>query len=401
MKNNNIKIGFLAFILLVAGCAEDFKEVPLPTGNTIAQVAAGSNDFNILVAALTKTGLVSSFANNNSGTFTVFAPTDAAFVAYFNSLGGSFATLDEAGVISWINSTLSPTTSPSIGTLTSVLLYHVVTSEIPSSKVTGAQGFVTLSGTARLSVSKVGSNVVLNANRAVQNSAGNGAQSVTLDIDASNGVIHSIDRVLIPVANANIWIASLLNFSVNYGVSPPAVTVYGTILRRVPPVAPSTTPGPINLTDAAALAPVDAVGTNYNLLSMAIARAELATVIIPIAQPFPDFTVFAPNDAAFLSYLGVADETAARTAINGLTPSALADIIKYHVVAGRVLSSDLSNGQVVTTLLTGGTFTVNISGSVITLVDKNANSADATVQNANNLTNAGVLHQINAVLRSN
>jgi uncharacterized surface protein with fasciclin (FAS1) repeats len=155
------------------------------------------------------------------------------------------------------------------------------------------------------------------------------------------------------------------------------------------------------LTDAAALAPVDAVGTNYNLLSMAIARAELATVIIPIAQPFPDFTVFAPNDAAFLSYLGVADETAARTAINGLTPSALADIIKYHVVAGRVLSSDLSNGQVVTTLLTGGTFTVNISGSVITLVDKNANSADATVENANNLTNAGVLHQINAVLRSN
>lgn len=400
-KIQSVKVAFaMACLFLAASCSDNFNQVALPSGKTIAVLASENSDLNILVAALTKTGLASSFANNNSGSFTVFAPTDAAFVAYFNSINIPTAGADEVAILSWINSTLSPTTNPSIGTLTNVLLYHVVNSEIPFSKVTGAQGLVTLSGSARISISKVGNNVVLNANRAGF-SAGNGAQSVTLDVDASNGVIHTIDRVLIPVANANIWIASLLNFAVNYGVSPPAVTVYGTVLRRVAPVAPSTTPGPINLTDAAALAPVDAVGTNYNLLSMAIARAEMATVIIPIATPFPDFTVFAPNDAAFISFLGVADEAAARTAINNLTPAALADIIRYHVVPGRVLSTDLSNGQSVTTALTGGTFTVNIAGSVITLTDKNAASADATVQNANNLTNAGVLHQINGVLRSN
>lgn len=398
MKNSILKIGFVAITFLVIGCADNFVEVPLPTGSTIVQIASSNTELNILTSALNKTGLASSFANNNSGTFTVFAPTDAAFVSYFNSLTfvpALAAPLDEAGVLALIN-TLAPTTTPSIpisiATLSNILLYHVVTSEIPSSKITGSQGFVTLSGTARLSVSKVGSNIVLNADRG-GNAAGNGGQSVTLDVDASNGLIHTINKVLIPVTIANIWAANMLNFSVNYAVSPPAVTVYGTVLRRAS--------GSINLTDAAALAPVDAVGTNYNLLSMAIAKAELATVIIPIATPFPDFTVFAPTDAAFLAYLGVADEAAARTALNSLTPVALADVVKYHVVAGRVVSSDLSNGKVVTTSLPGGTFTVNITGSVITITDKNASSADATIQAANILTNAGILHQINGVLRAN
>lgn len=399
MKNSILKIGFVAITFLVSGCADNFVEVPLPTGSTIVQIASSNTELNILTSALNKTALASSFANNNSGTFTVFAPTDAAFVSYFNSLTfvpALAAPLDEAGVLALINTLAPTTTSPSIpisiSTLSNILLYHVVTSEIPSSKITGSQGFVTLSGTARLSVSKVGSNIVLNADRG-GNAAGNGGQSVTLDVDASNGLIHTINKVLIPVTIANIWAANMLNFSVNHAVSPPAVTVYGTVLRRAS--------GSINLTDAAALAPVDALGTNYNLLSMAIAKAELATMIIPIATPFPDFTVFAPTDAAFLAYLGVADEAAARTALNNLTPAALADIVKYHVVAGRVVSTDLSNGKVVTTSLSGGTFTVNITGSVITITDKNASSADATVQGANMLTNAGILHQINGVLRAN
>jgi transforming growth factor-beta-induced protein len=406
----NTQIGlFLAGLLLITSCAEEFKQVPSATGNSITAVASTNTDLNILVAALTKTGLANTFANNNSGAFTVFAPTDAAFVAYFNFLGVPSATADEVAILSWINSTLSTTTTPSLATLSSVLLYHVVSSNVPSSKVIGAQGFVTLSGTARLSVSKVGANVVLNANRAVQNSAANGAQSITLDINASNGVIHTIDRVLIPVATTNIWASNLLNFSVNYGVFPPAITVYGTVLRRVPPVAPSTTPGPINLSDATALAPTDATGTNYNLLSMAIARAELATVIIPIAQPFPDFTVFAPTDAAFIDFFktqfnggnpSVTNEATARDLINTLTPAALADIVKYHVVAGRVVSTDLTDNQVVTTALSGQTFTIGISGAVITLKDKNP-STDPTITSVNNLTNAGVLHQISNVLRSN
>jgi uncharacterized surface protein with fasciclin (FAS1) repeats len=400
-------IGVLcASIMLLNSCVEEFKQVPTPAGSTITQIASGSADFNILTAALTKTGLANTLGDNNSGSFTVFAPTDGAFVTYFQSLSVPSAAADEAAILNWINSTLSPTTSPNIAAVAGILAYHVVSSEIPSSKVTGAQSFVTIGGTARLSVSKVGSNVVLNANRA-GSSAGNGAQSVTLDTDASNGVIHSIDKVLIPVSIANIWagtspaaapVVNLPGFTVNYGVSPPAVSVFGTVMPR------TGSGGSINVATAA-------VGTlnDYNLLSAAIARAELATTIITIATPFPDFTLFAPTDAAFQAFLAtlpntgtpVTTEATARDFINTLSPTALADILRYHVVPGRVVSTDLSNGQVVTTSLTGGTFTVNIAGSVITLVDKNTGVTDPTVTSANNLTNAGVLHRIDGVLRSN
>lgn len=406
----------LAALFLVMGCAEDFKSVTTPSGSSIAAVATANSDLNIFVAALTKTGLANTFSNNNSGAFTVFAPTDAAFIVYFNSLtaaqlppgAAAPGTFDEAAVLAAIN-LVAVTYIPASGTamtpssLGAILLYHVINSKVTSSKVTGAQGFVTLTSTsARLSVSKVGTAIVLNANK-TGNGAANGGQSVTVDVDASNGVIHTIDKVLIPVSTANIWTSTLLNFTVNYGVSPPAVTVYGTALKRNTVVAPAI--GTINLEDATALAPTDATGTNYNLLSMAIARAELATVIIPIATPFPDYTVFAPTDAAFLTYLNVADEVAARTAINALAPIALADLIKYHIIAGRVVSTDLTAGQSLTTLLAGKSIKILSVGLPVTINDLNATVADptpdATITSLNNLTNAGILHQINAVLKSN
>jgi len=192
MKTNHIlkAVIFFACLATAISCTDDFKPVAPPSGSTITEIASGSNDFNILTAALTRTGLASTFANNNAGSFTVFAPTDAAFVAYFNAINISTAGADEAAILTWINNALSTTTSPSLSTLTSVLLYHVIISEVKSDKVTGAQGFVTLNGTTRISISKVGAKVVLNANRALQNSAGIGAQRLPLDIEASNGVIH-------------------------------------------------------------------------------------------------------------------------------------------------------------------------------------------------------------------
>ncbi|MBS1555364.1 MAG: fasciclin domain-containing protein [Bacteroidetes bacterium] len=420
---NSIKISAVLLTLFLAvGCASDFKEVPSPTGSSIAQIASTNDDFNILTALVTKTGLVASLANNNSGAFTVFAPTDAAFVSYFNSLtdlqlppgAAAAGTFNESSVLAAVN-LIAPSYTPAkasaitTASVTNILLYHMISSEIKSSAFTGAQGFTTFGGTARLSISKSGNGIILNANRAGQNVAGNGGQSVSLDIDASNGVIHSIDKVLIPVALANIWIGTspasgavvdLPGFNVDYTTltgGKPTVTVFTVAMPR-------KTDGTLNVATAA-------VGTlnNYNLLSAAIARAELAPVIRPIATPFPDFTVFAPTDAVFQAFLAtlpntgtpVTSEATARDFINTLSPTVLADILKYHVVPGRILSTDLSNGQVVTTALAGGTFTVDIAGSVITLKDNNTGVADPTVTSANILTNAGVLHQINGVLRSN
>jgi uncharacterized surface protein with fasciclin (FAS1) repeats len=370
-----ISVYFIALIAAAFGvvsCADKFEETPLPTGQTIVQVAAANNNFNILAAALTKTGLASSLNNPNSGTFTVFAPTDAAFINYWNSVRGAGHT--EQNVLDTI-ANLKPTavSNPTIAALAGVLNYHIVSSKIASSQITGKAVFATLQG-ARLTISKQGSNVILNANNAGAG-AGNGANVTAVDVNALNGVIHSIDKVLIPVSVASI--GNTLGFAVSYTTNPPTVTGGTT------------------------------AGNNYDVLSAAIRKTGLAQVLLPNSNPLPDFTVFAPNDAAFISFLGVADEAAALAVINGLSTTStptlaqVTDILKYHVVTGRVVSTDLSLSQQVATLLTGKAFTVSSLGPPVTLSDLNGTSADASVVNGNILTNAGVVHGINAVLNPN
>ncbi|MBN8652859.1 MAG: fasciclin domain-containing protein [Cytophagales bacterium] len=377
MKNKFIKdlaVG-VALSLAIFSCADKFEETPLPTGQTLVEVAVANDNFDILAAALTKTGLVTSLNNPNSGTFTVFAPTDAAFINYWNSIRGAGHT--EQNVLDTI-ANLKPTgvSNPTIAALAGVLNYHIVSSKIPSSEITGKAVFATLQG-ARLTISKQGSNVILNANNAGAG-AGNGANVTVVDVNALNGVIHSIDKVLIPVSVATI--GNTLGFAVSYTTNPPTVTAGTT------------------------------AGNNYDILSAAIRKTGLAPTLLPNRSPLPDFTVFAPNDAAFVDYLNAIDpsittEGQALTAINALTEltnpklSEVTEILKYHVVAGRVVSTDLTASLSVTTLLTGKNFTISTLGPPVTLTD--AASADATVVNANILTNAGVVHGIGAVLNPN
>lgn len=405
MRKINIISSVLTGVLVVlASCTDDFKEVPTASGNTIVQVASGNNNFNILAAALTKTGLVNTLNNNNSGSFTVFAPSDDAFVTYWRAVRANPA-LTEQNVLDTIaNLKTTAVSNPTIGTLTGILNYHVVNSKIFSSQITGGQAFsslgtiqvnnvlpgVNITYPTRLSVSKQAS-VLINAGRAVENSPANGATVTAVDAEASNGVIHTIDRVLIPItAGGNMTVAAVLGLTVNYATNPP--TIGG-----------GTTSNDTN-------------GSNYNLLAAALRVTGLAPAILPSANPLPDFTVFAPTDAAFVSFLlngaaySSANETAAYNAIIGLsansTPSlaTVTELLKYHVVAGRVLSTDLTNGQTVNTLQTIGgnpnTFNIGINGSIFTLVDKGSAVTDPTISSANILTNAGVIHQINGVLRN-
>lgn len=396
-------IAALASALCVSiSCTDNFKEVPTATGNTIVQVAAGNNNFNILAAALTKTGLVNTLNNNNSGSFTVFAPTDDAFVNYWRAVRSNPA-LTEQNVLDTI-ANLKPTaaSSPNIGALTGVLNYHIVNSRISSAQVAGSQAFSSL-GTVvvnnvtfptRLSLSKQGSTILINAGRAVENSAANGATISTtiVDVPASNGVIHGIDRVLIPITAAgNTTAAAFFGLTVNYATNPPTIGG-GTTSNNTS-------------------------GTNYDLLAAALRVTGLAPAILPNTNPLPDFTIFAPTDAAFVSFLlngaaySAANETAAYNAINGLsatsTPSlaTVTDLLRYHVVPGRVLSTDLTTGMVVNTALAGKTFTILSAAGPVTINDQNttivAPNADATVSSANILTNAGVIHQISAVLQPN
>jgi uncharacterized surface protein with fasciclin (FAS1) repeats len=388
MKNLNHKIIlFTAFLALTTACTDDFKSPATPTGQTIAQVATANDSFDILVAAATKTGLAASLNNNNAGEFTVFAPTDDAFVTYFRGLNAAYATYTEANVLDLIETLAPSNTIPTLGALTGVLNYHIKISRVESSEISNGQVFVMQNGN-RLSLSKVGSNVLINANLT------NGGAMISSDlanVEASNGIIHGINRVLTP----SIGASTLATFGFTH-------TTSGTITL---PVNYGNNPPTINGATA-----TDANLANYNLLGAAIRKSGLALVLFPNQNPLPDYTIFAPTDNAFVVYLAtfnaaITNEAQALAAINGLnestTPklSELTNVLKYHVVAGRVLSTDLSASQSVTTLLAGKNFTIQNLGPPVIIRD--ITSTDVTISSANILTNTGVVHGIGTVLKPN
>lgn len=136
-----------------------------------------------------------------------------------------------------------------------------------------------------------------------------------------------------------------------------------------------------------------------NIVELAIATPQLSTLVLAVdtadlVQTLSGegpFTVLAPDDDAFaaaLQELGIsADELLAR--------EDLADILTYHVISGSVLSSDLSDGQVVTTVQ-GGTLTVDITDEGVFFVD--ANDRRSQVTTADVEASNGVVHIINNVL---
>ena len=127
---------------------------------SIAAVLSASNNFSSLLDALSATGLAETFAN--PGNFTVFAPTDAAFAA----LGDMGMTEDE---------------------LKTILMFHVVGDTLTRDQLATDDILPTLDGRP-LFVDRDGS-TILNIS---------GAKVQVFNIPASNGIIHVIDRVLIP-----------------------------------------------------------------------------------------------------------------------------------------------------------------------------------------------------------
>tara|TARA_E500000305_G_scaffold108810_1_gene112015 strand:+ start:93 stop:671 length:579 start_codon:yes stop_codon:yes gene_type:complete len=144
----------------------------------IVGVASGNPDFSTLVAAVQAAGLVETLSG--PGPFTVFAPTNEAFAA-----------LPEG--------TVETLTTQDTETLGTILTYHVVAGEVMAADViaaieaAGDAGYTieTVNG-GTLTATLDGGNVVLT------DATGGTATVVATDVDASNGVIHVIDTVLMP-----------------------------------------------------------------------------------------------------------------------------------------------------------------------------------------------------------
>ena len=178
MKTKSLSI-LVGFALLVAACAPAATPTPEPTQvpepiveetpKTIVDIAVEDGRFNTLVAALQAAELVETL--QGEGPFTVFAPTDEAFAA----LGDT------------VNTLLLPENKQQ---LTDILLYHVVPGAVMAADVVAMDGQMvdTALAGSQIAIKVDMGNVYLNDTVMV----------IITDIQASNGVIHVIDAVLLP-----------------------------------------------------------------------------------------------------------------------------------------------------------------------------------------------------------
>ncbi|MSO86312.1 MAG: fasciclin domain-containing protein [Acidimicrobiia bacterium] len=176
-----VALGIVAALgLTAAACSSDDSseaesttpttEAPMEAG-TIVEVAAGTEDFSTLVAAVEAAGLVETLSG--PGPFTVFAPTNAAFEAL------------PAGTV---DSLLEPANKDQ---LTSILTYHVVSGKVLAADLKDGQKVKTVQG-EELTVGVSDKGVT------VTDASGKTYKVLVADVEASNGVIHGIDGVLIP-----------------------------------------------------------------------------------------------------------------------------------------------------------------------------------------------------------
>jgi uncharacterized surface protein with fasciclin (FAS1) repeats len=165
--------------LTLSSCGKDSEETMdtaavETTVGTIVDVASGAGNFSTLVAAVTAAELVETLSGE--GPFTVFAPTDEAFAAL------------PAGVL---DALLLPENK---ALLAQILTYHVVSGKVMAADVTDGDVATVEGQTIALSTA---SGVTVN-----------GANVVSADVPASNGVIHAIDAVILP---PGVDVAALTN----------------------------------------------------------------------------------------------------------------------------------------------------------------------------------------------
>lgn len=245
------------------GVIHAIDQVILPTeyrvavqGPSLVEVAQEAGNFETLLALAEQIGLTTTL--QFLGPYTAFAPTDEAFNALFS-------VVDPAGL-----------TDEQIGF---ILFYHVLFGEVPSNALEPTQ-VVPTAAEEPIYITAGADGVTVNGT----------AQVTAPDVEATNGIIHVVDTVLLP--NAFTPVTSI-------------------------------------------------VQKNFDLSTLLALVAERPAVVEALSDPNGEFTVFAPNNDAF------SDALAANP---GLTDEQVTEILAYHVLVAQVLSGDLGETQTVETL---------------------------------------------------
>jgi len=361
---------------------------PNPQMQNIVEIAQEDEQFSILVEALTKAELANTLAQD--GTFTVFAPTNAAFENFFSAIG------------------VSGISDVSAADLAPILLYHVAGTKAMSGSL--SNGYVkTLSPAQGDFLS-----IFVNTNDGV--SLNSSSAVVAADIEASNGVIHVIDAVLTPPTVADIAInnpdfstltsavvdadlaGTLMDKTASYTVFAPTNAAFSALSEVPSDLTPillyhvfgetvkaanlksgiynslnSTNPqviveymdGMPKINGSIGIAATDIVATNgvvhvidgvmtpltgnsiieiafasapeFTSLTAALAKANLASAFLGTEG---DFTVFAPTNEAFGNFLS----DIGASGLDELSAEALTPILTYHVIGTEAMSGSLTTG---------------------------------------------------------
>lgn len=305
MKTLFSSLSHLALFLLLSttfiACDKDDDD-DSNSSKTIAQIVIDDANFSVLEAAVVKAGLASALS---SGNLTVFAPDNSAFAA---------SGITEATI-----------TALPVSSVDSILKYHVLGAKVMASGVPVSDTVKTLLGT-NIYASNNANGVFVN-----------GIKVKTADVQASNGVIHVIERVL----------------------TPPTRTI----------------------------AQIAAASPDLSLLVAAVVKAGLLTAVSSAGK----YTVFAPTNAAF-NTAGFATAND----INNAPANVITNVVKYHVLGTSVFASDLVAGATPATLQPG-TVTIGLTPSANVKVSGSANAASGiTVTNI--VATNGVVHIIDRVL---
>ena len=385
---------------------------------TILDIAGGA-DFTSLAAALSRFPDLVDAVDGGSGAFTVLAPTNAAFETFLASQGVA---------------SLADVPDPLLRT---ILEYHVLEGSVGSGDITGVQ---TTSSGETLDLAD-DTDII-----------------VAPDVAATNGIVHGINQVLVPpslntiagilltspdfstlaaalVAQDLITPLSTGAYTVfaptnaaftAAGVTDPAEVAAATLTYHVltdsvasTAVVPGfaetlngasvvlDTDGGVTV-DGVAVVVADIRASNgyihgigevlgppaKNLVALAADVPELSTLVAALQKTGLDtalvnggpYTVFAPTNAAF---------TAAGIVLDSLTEDELRPVLLYHVLPGRLLSSNLPNGDAETLSL--GTF--NLNNAVFTLTTGSGQVLDLTTNTTLNIqATDGVVHIIDEVL---
>ena len=321
---------------------------------TVVDIVVDSEDHTVLEAAVVEAGLVETL--QGEGPFTVFAPTDAAFTALLTALGVEAA--DLLGL-------------PQLG---DILTYHVAGVEAMSTDLSDGQMVTTVNG-QDVTISIMGDTVMIN-----------GSATVTVaNIDATNGVVHVIDAVLVPAIITGCTDMMACNYSLVANTDDQSCVLPGDMCDDGDDATVNDMVGDDCMCAGIPATVVDIVvnSEDHTLLEAAVGAANLVDALSAEGP----FTVFAPTDAAIAALV----ESLEITAEDLLALPDLGEILQYHVVAGAAMSGDLSDGQEIETLL-GENVTVTIDMDMNVFIN-NAQVTVADIEAGN-----GVVHVIDAVL---